>query len=689
MKLSCSDDRESTTMPGKYDILFTPMKVGKVEIKNRIVMCAMGGSHFIAPDGTFNEPTATYFIERAKGGAGLIIPGVTLVTDMFGAATWFHNSREAFIPPARRMMDAIHAYGAKMFLQLGAGMGRVLAINAGMLDNNRPGNHLKFNAGRAMVAPSDGLPNVWIPEKKHRALTRDEIHEIIDGFARSAKMAQDANVDGIEVHAVHEGYLLDQFSVEATNHRTDEYGGSLENRLRFVCEIIRTIKQTCGKDYPVTVRYSVASKMKGFNSGALPAEAYKEFGRSLEESPRVAQILEEAGCDALNSDNGSYDSWYWSHPPMYMPKACNLPEVNYIKNFVHIPVFCAGRMEDPEAAAQAVSSGAIDGVGLARQLLADPEWPNKVQRGDLDDIRPCIACHNGCFGRLFQGKGLCCAVNPAVLREDAYRILPAKVKKRVAVVGGGIGGMEAARLCSLRGHEVTLYEKTGELGGVFTAASSPDFKEADKRLIRWYKRQVKNNKIDVRMNTGATPEALKKDAAQVVIVATGAKPKKLPVQGIEGPNVFEAIDLLLGKAQVGPKVVVVGGGLTGCEIAYDLAKKGHTVTVVEMLDDILKVPGLCAANSNMLRELLIYYKVEVLKSTRLQEITAASVKVVSNGVNKELAADTVVIAAGYDPCLETAEKLKDCGEIHVIGDARYVGNLMTVVWDAYELALNI
>jgi len=676
-------------MSGKYDILFTSMKIAKTEIKNRIVMCAMGGSNFIRPDGTFSEETATYLIERAKGGTGLLIPGITVVQDMYGAGTWFHNNREAFVAPARHMMDRIHAYGAKMFIQLGAGMGRVLAINSGMFDKHGPYGHLKFNPDRAMVAPSDGLPNVWIPEKKHRALTRDEIHEIIDGFAKSAKMAQDANIDGIEIHAIHEGYLLDQFSVEATNHRTDEYGGSLENRLRFVCEVIRTIKRTCGEDYPVIVRYSVASKMKGFNSGALPAEPYKEFGRSLEESPRVAQILEEAGCDALNADNGSYDSWYWAHPPMYMPMACNLPEATYIKNFVHIPVFCAGRMEDPNTAAKAVSSGAIDGVGLARQLLADPEWPNKVQGEDLDDIRPCIACHNGCFGRLFQGKSLCCAINPAVLREDSYRILPAKVKKRIAVVGGGVGGMEVARLCAMRGHDVTLYEKTGELGGVFVAAAAPDFKEADKKLVRWYKKQIRDNKIDIRMNTEVTPEVLKKTAPQVVIVATGSKPKRLRVPGIDGDNVIEAVDFLLGKKQAGAKVVVVGGGLTGCEIAYDLAKKGKAVTLVEMLDDILKIPGLSAANSNMLRELLTYYKVEVLKSTRLREITATDVKVVSNGVDRTLATDTVVIAAGYDPCLEVAEKLKDCGEVHVIGDARHVGNLMAVVWDAYDLALKV
>lgn len=675
-------------MAGKYDILFTPMQIGKIEVKNRIVMCAMGGSHFIKPDGTFHEGVATYYVERAKGGTGLIVSGLTVVQDMSGAGTWFHNNREAFIPSAKRMMDKIHSYGAKMFVQLGAGMGRVLAINL----YERGEGPLAFrglNAEKALVGPSDNLPNVWIPETKHRAMTKEEIHAIIDGFAKSAKMVQEAGFDGIEIHAVHEGYLLDQFSIEATNHRTDEYGGSLENRLRFTCEIIKAIKEVCGQDYPVAVRYSVASKMKGFNSGALPGEPYKEFGRSLEESPRAAQILEEAGCDALGADNGSYDSWYWSHPPMYMPMACNLPEAVYIKNFVNIPVYCGGRMEDPDIAAKAISSGQIDGVGIGRQLLADPLWPDKVQKEELADIRPCIACHNGCFAQVFLGKEFSCAINPAVLNEDAYKIIPAPVKKKVAVVGGGIGGMEVARLCALRGHDVTIFEKSGELGGVFIAASAPDFKEADKKLLDWYKKQIKDCKVRVKLNSEATSETLQAAAPDAVIIATGSLPKKLPILGIDGNNTIEAIDLLRGNKQVGDSVVVVGGGLTGCEIAYDLAKKGKKVTIIEMLPEILNIHGLCAANSNMLRELLIYHQVEVLKSTRIREITARGVKVVSAGNERVIEADSAVIAAGYDSYAPLQEELKDYPEVYVIGDACQVGNLMNVVWAAYDVAFKI
>lgn len=675
-------------MSGKYAALFTPMHIGKLEIKNRIVMCAMGGSPFINPDGSFNERLATYYIERAKGGTGLIISGLTTVQDSSGAGVWFHNSRDNFIPGAKKMMEKIHSYGTKMFIQLGAGMGRVLPLNL-YASAEGPLAYLGLNEEKAIVAPSDNIPNYWLPDRMHRALTKEEIQAIIDGYRKSAKMIQEAGFDGIEIHAVHEGYLLDQFAIEATNHRTDEYGGSLENRLRFVCEIIQAIKEVCGQDYPVAVRYSVASKMKGFNSGALPGEAYKEFGRSLEESPRVAQILEEAGCDALGADNGSYDAWYWAHPPMYMPMACNLPEAVYIKNFVNIPVYCGGRMEDPEIAAKAIESGNIDGVGIGRQLLADPYWPEKVKQENLADIRPCIACHNGCFARVFLGKEFSCALNPAVLHEEDYRLVPAQHKKKIIVVGGGIGGMEVTRLCALRGHEVTLYEKSEELGGVFIAAAAPDFKEADKKLLQWYIKQITDLNVKVIMNTEATAELIKQASPDAVIIASGSTPKKLSIPGFDSPKTINAIEMLLEQKPVGEKAVVVGGGLTGCEIAYDLAKNDKKVTIVEIADDILKVPGLCAANSNMLRGLLIYHEVEVLKSTELKEITSSGVTVAIGNQEKEIEADTVIVAVGYDSYAPLVKELTDLKEVYVVGDASQVGNLMDVVWAAYDVALKL
>jgi 2-enoate reductase len=676
-------------MPGKYEALFTPFRIGNLTVKNRIVLCAMGGTSPFGHFGyEFEKRTHAYYVERAKANVGLMIPGVTAVKGM--GNTWLYEAEDVFMGPIRRLMDEIHSYGSKFFLQLGAGFGRVQAIMAG------PGLS-KYEFGRMIPAASDGMPNVWDPSVKHRGITREEIAEIVEGFAKSAVLCKAAGIDGVEIHAVHEGYLLDQFAISSTNHRTDEYGGSLENRLRFATDIIKAIKAACGEDYPVSVRYSVASKMRGFNQGALPGEAYVEFGRSMEESPAVARMLEEAGADMINADNGSYDAWYWAHPPVYMPTACNLPEASYIKQFVNIPVVCAGRMDDPDVASRAVESGMIDGVGIARQLLADPYWCDKVREGRLDDIRPCIACHNGCFPFssfkgtpcAFSGSMGVCALNPVSMREEELALVPAKVKKKIAVIGGGIGGMEAARLLKLRGHDVTIYEKSGELGGVFIAAATPSFKEKDKQLIRWYVKQIHDLDIKVELNTEISKDQLKNLDADEIIIATGSVPKKLPVPGFEGENTIEAVDYLLGDKQAGENVVVVGGGLTGCEIAYDLVLKGKKATIVEMQDDILKIIGLSAANSNMLREIIRYYNIGVLTSATLSEIKENGVIVETDDGEKFIPADSVILSIGYDPYVPFDDKDIENMNVHVIGDASMVGNLMTVIEQAYDVAYKL
>ena len=667
-----------------YEALFTPLKIGGTTIKNRIIMCAMGGTSPVGFDGKFVEKTRPYFLARAKANVGLMIPGVTSVG---GRSRWLYESEDLFLGPMKSLMKEIHAYGSKFFLQLGAGFGRSQMVFPGM--DKMPEEMLKAS----MVAPSDGLPNVWDPNIKHRGLTREEIYEIIDAYGKAAALCQKAGIDGVEIHAVHEGYLLDQFAMANMNHRTDEFGGSLENRLRFACEIIKSIKAACGPDYPVSVRYSVASKIRNFNEGALPGENYVEFGRSMEESPSAARILEAAGADLLNADNGSYDSWYWAHPPVYMPMACNLPEVTYLKNFVNIPVACAGRMHDPEIDAKAIENGQIDAVGVARQLLCDPQWCDKIRAGKLEDVRPCIACHNGCFaishfkgtptgfGRMGE-----CALNPVTMNEEAMELKPAAVVKKVAVVGGGIGGMEAARLLKLRGHQVTLYEKSGELGGAFIAAAAPSFKEQDKKLLLWYKRQLKELDVDVRLNTAVDPAKVDELGADAVIVATGAQPRKLPIPGFDGPNTIEAIDYLRDRKQAGDKVVIIGGGLTGCEIAYDLALKGKKPVIVEMQDDILKVPGLSAANSNMLREIIRYYGIEVRLSSSLKAITSTGVVLSEESGEVSLDADSVILSVGYVPEMKfNAEDPR----VRVIGDAEKVGNLLTVIRAAYAAAYAI
>ena len=578
-------------------------------------------------------------------------------------------------------------------MQLTAGFGRSFALSellALPIKNKVLGALMKpiLDPSYISASPSE-LPSRWTEDVTCRALTKKEIEDIIYAYGQTAKMCKEAGVDGVEVHAVHEGYLLDQFTLKYTNKRTDEYGGSFENRYRFPVAVVKEIKKQCGEDYPVSLRYSVVSKTKGFCKGAVPGEDYVEVGRDMEESEKAAKYLQDAGYDMLNSDNGTYDAWYWAHPPAYMPVNCNLDDVAHIRKFVDIPVVCAGRME-PEVAAEAIAEGRIDAMGVARQFLTDGEWVTKLMEDRIEDIQPCICCHNGCF-TMSKHKGTGndapisdaqhmarCALNPLTMQNGKYTVVPAKKKKNVAVIGGGVGGMEVARIATLRGHKVTIYEKSDRLGGVFIPAAAPSFKEKDRALIEWYRRQIAKLGIDVKFNTEVKDIASL--GADEVVVATGAKPRKLSIPGIE--KSIEAIDYLNGAA-VGENVVIIGGGLTGCEIAYDLFLKGKRPVIVEAQNDIITTPGLCLANSSYLRDYFAWKKVPVLLESKVKKISESFVTVEgADGKTKDIKADSVIVSVGYVPA-PVAEK---SAHVHIVGDAEKVGNLRTVVWKAWEVA---
>jgi len=679
-------------MSTNFKHLFSPVRIGELEIKNRLAMMPMGvySPRLTRPDGSYSKEGADYYIARARGGAGLIITGLITITFMGEGEPFPMTNLASYTENQKYLAEGIHKYGAKVFVQLTALSGR-------------------SGEGPHEPCPS-ALPNFWDPTQNNPEMSRAEIEEYIYNFAETAHASKLAGIDGVEIHAVHEGYLLDQFTIAATNQRQDEYGGSLENRLRFPCEIIRAIKRRCGADYPVSVRYSVKSYMKGFNRGALPGEEFIEFGRDYGESRQTARLLQEAGCDLLNCDNGSYDSWYWSHPPTYMPKACNLADVTIIKRAVDIPVICAGKFDDPVLADQAIAEGRIDLMGLGRPLLADPELPNKFRENRLEDIRPCICCHQGCLSRIFLLEDISCAVNPACGRENEYALKEAAVKKKILVVGGGLGGMEAARVSALRGHTVELYEKTGSLGGVFVAAAAPDFKDDDKRLLAWYSKQMADLGIQIRLNSEAGPDQIKDGNYDEVFIATGATERRLDLPGLDESNSSYAIEAFQRGTVPGRNIVVIGGGLTGCEIAYDLARQGKQVTILEMTDTILNVPGLSAANYNMLVELLEYHQVRVLTAAVLkgyQDGQAEVIKTVKNFPNVagraklscavgpegradrlRLPADHFVISIGYRPEDRLFHQLDRPG-LHLIGDARTPANVMSAVWQAYEAAMNI
>ena len=683
----------------KYEALFTPWKIGNVEIKNRIVMCPMGGTSlfgwFELGGCHFDKEAAKLFLERANNNVGLIIPGIAPLRDTFWGKWLWQNPK--MFEELKDFMNEIHKTGAKLFVQLTAGMGRSWAITelvAPLHKNKITRAMIKpiIDTSHELASPSP-QPSRWAHDIICPQMTVEQIHEIIEAFAKTAKLCRDAGVDGVEVHAVHEGYLLDQFAIEFFNKRNDNYGGSFENRYRFAAEIVQAIKAECGNDYPVSLRYSVESKMKGFCEGAMPGEEYTEVGRSMEESEKAAKFLQDAGYDMLNADNGTYDSWYWAHPPMYMPQNCNLDDVSHIKRFVDIPVVCAGRME-PEIGAKAIEEGRIDAVGIARQFLTDAKWVTKLIEDRKEDIKPCICCHSGCFNfssskghantqDLTDTMGLArCALTPQTMQSKKYYIKPAAKVKNVAVIGGGIGGMEVAILCAKRGHNVTLYEKTDRLGGVFIAAAAPSFKEKDRDLIKWYIRQIEKHPITVKMNTEITD--VKQLNADEIIIATGAKAKKIPVKGAD--SAIEAVEYLLGEKEVGENTVIIGGGLTGCEIAYDLYLKGKNPTIVEMQDDLITAKGICLANTSFLRDFFKTNKVPVHLQTSLCEIVSDGVIVKDKEGNQfKIEADSVIMSVGYNPSPIAAKGR----HIHIIGDADKVGNLRSVIWGAWKVGMKI
>ncbi len=687
-------------MEAKYEALFTPWKIRDVEIKNRIVMCPMGGTSlfgwFELTGCGFDKEAAKLFLERAQNNVGLIIPGIAPLRDTFWGKWLWQNPK--MFDELKEFIEQIHQTGAKLFIQLTAGMGRSWAITelVGPLHKNKFTRALVkpvIDTSHELASPS-AQPARWAPDIICPEITKEQIHEIIEAFAKTAKLCKDAGVDGVEVHAVHEGYLLDQFAIEFFNKRTDEYGGSFENRYRFAAEVVKAIKEACGENFPVSLRYSVESKLKGFAEGIVPGEDAKEMGRDMAESERAAKYLQDAGYDMLNADNGTYDSWYWAHPPMYMPQNCNLDDVAHIKKFVDIPVVCAGRME-PDVAAEAIGEGRIDAMGVARQFLADPEWITKLIEDRIEDIRPCICCHSGCFNfssskghyntqDLKDTMGLArCALNAQTMQSTKHYIKPARKAKNVAVIGGGIGGMEAALVLAKRGHKVTLYEKSGELGGVFIAAAAPSFKEEDRALIAWYRREIaKYPSITVKLNSEV--KSVEQCQADEVIIATGSKANRIPVPGVD--KGIQAVDFLLGRKEVGENVVIIGGGLTGWEIAYELYLQGKKPTIVEMMDDLICTPGICLANTSFLRDFFKVNKVPVHLETGVVSIEDDGVVVKDkNGLQYKLAADSVILSTGYKPA-PLAEKAK---HIHIVGDAGKVGNLRTVIWGAWDTCMKI
>ncbi|MEI3085038.1 MAG: FAD-dependent oxidoreductase [Oscillospiraceae bacterium] len=697
-------------MNPKYEALFTPWKVGNVEVKNRIVQCSMGGTSLFGwmEPSHLDKEAAYFLLNRAQDGVGLILPGMQCIKDAIGGR-WLYQNEKMF-KDLKKYMDEFHKTGAKLFIQLAAGMGRSMAITKPMILLLQHPVLGKLASPVAdldyITASASATPNRWYDEVKSRPMTIKEIHDQVEAFAKTSKLLKEAGVDGVEIHAVHEGYLLDQFTISNMNYRTDEYGGSFENRYRFPVEIVQAIKRECGSDFPVSLRYSVVSKTKDWGKGAMPYEEdFKEFGRDMEESEKAVKYLEDAGYDMFNCDNGTYDAWYWAHPPQYMPDNCNLSYVEHIKNFTSKPVVCAGRM-DPVKAAEEIAAGKLDAVAIARQNLVDHEWIHKILEGREDEIKPCIRCHNGCFNMAkFAGTPNIqhlgdslhlarCALNPTTMQHNKYKIVPTKSPKKVAIIGGGIGGMECALVLKQRGHIPVLFEKSGELGGLFLTASAMTFKENDKELIRWYRREIEKSGIEVHLNTEVNDLGTLRGYDDI-IVATGSVPRTMPgIKGFEKALTFTQI--LKEKHELGDKVLFIGGGQSSCEAAYDLLLNyGKHPIIVEYANDLVAAQATCLANTSYLRDAMEYHKVPVYLHSTVTEITdkGCTVKNVQTGETFFVECDNVVNGIGFVPTpvggRTASRKVKGKETIFRVGDCVAIGNLRTVIWRAWDVCMKI
>jgi 2-enoate reductase len=658
-----------------YSRLFETVKIGKVTLKNRLAMAPMGINGFWGPAYTVNQQGIDYYLQRAKGGVGLIITGAFKVeNEVEPDNNRLPRVNANLISALAEICNVSHSLGTKVFIQLSAGWGRV--------SRNVHSSHLPVSASR--------VPCFWDPRIITRALTMEEVEKIVHAFGNAAKIVSAAGADGIELHG-HEGYLFDQFTTALWNHRRDKYGGDLKRRLTFPLEVLSEIKKNAGTDFPVQYRMGLKHYIKSLNAGALPGESFTEAGQDIEQGLKMARLLEEAGFSSLHVDAGCYDSWYWAHPPTYQERGCMVDMAARVKKIVKIPVMAVGRMDNPELAEQIVENGQADLVALGRGLLADPDWVNKVQENKVDLIRPCIGCHEGCMGRLSSGKPLSCTVNPACGREIAYSLTPSKQVKRILVVGGGVAGMEAARAAANRGHRVTLHEKEKALGGHLLEASIPDFKMDLRRLLQWYEKQLSNSSVIVRLNSPVTLEIIRRENPEVILVATGSKPVSSELLKKNDSKVITAIDVLSGKKKTGQNILIVGGGLIGCEVSLWLAKQGKKITLVEALPELMN-QGIAVPHMNrlMLLDMLAFFHVEVLTQTKLGGIEGGNAILERNSHQEALQIDNIVLAIGLEPEDGLFHQIKgEFTQIFKLGDCRKSGNVMEAIWNAYDIARKI
>lgn len=644
-------------MSNNYEKLFQPMKINKMRLKNRIVLSPMG-TFTPMVDGTESDEGIRYYEERAKGGAGLIIIGAMFLNDKLaqgGPTIKFETTRS--IPRTTVLCERVHRWGAKICAQISCGTGR----------NGMP------NIGERVPVSSSENPSFYNPDMICRALTKEEIKEMMNEWKVAAENVLKCGFDAIEIHG-HAGYLIDQFLSPVWNNRTDEYGGSFENRTRFAREIVESIRSVVGPDFPILFRISLDHRFEG--------------GRTIEDSMEIIKLLEKCGVDALDIDAGAYESMDYIFPTTYVGESCMSYVCEEARKNVSIPLMNSGN-HSMESAVELIESGNCDFIMFGRQLIADPDFPNKLKAGHREDVRPCLLCNEECIGRIFSRlTQLSCTVNAQAAMEEHYEIKPLKNPKKIVVIGGGPGGMEAARVAALRGCEVTLFEKSNKLGGTFGAiATGASFKKRIRDLITWYSVQLEKLGVNVILNTEVTLDRLELENADEIFVATGSTSIVPPIKGITNSNVVGVVDAHINGVD-GENVVVCGGGMSGCDTALELALEGKKVTIVEMTDVIAR--DVMMVNRISLVRMLEENNVNILTGQKVIDIKENRVVLEGkDGAKATIAADKVITAFGQKSESKLSEAIQNKYPLKttLIGDCEKVSRAGKAIREGFYAAM--
>lgn len=634
--------------------LFSPIKINTMVVENRIFMPPMC-TDYATIKGEVTDRLIAYYVERAKGGAGLITVEFTSVHPkgkVFEHMTGIYD--DGMIPGYKELTDAVHKAGAKIAVQLS---------HAGRRSHSSI-------IGEVPVAPS---PIPRLNGEVPRELRIEEIRNLVQDYARAAGRARKGGFDAVVIHMAH-GYLIHQFLSPLSNRRQDEYGGDPDKRSRFAIEILREVRNELGKDFPITAR--------------VCGDEYLPGGLDLAQSKTIAKKLEENGIDAIDVSAGTHETNHITLAPSSVPPGFLVHLSAGIKEVVQVPVGIVGRIHDPVLAETILTEKKADFVSVGRGLIADPELPIKALEGRIEEIRPCTSCNLGCADRMYKQLDISCMVNPMVGREIDFRIEPASERKRVLIVGGGPGGLETARVAALRGHEVFLYEREKRLGGQLNLAKIPPGKAEFGKLVAYYEHQMKMLKVRI-VHEDVNKEKIKKVKPDVLVIATGGKPN-IPVDLVINSNlVCTAWEVLKGKNISGQKVVVVGGGLIGCETAEVLLDQGKKITILEMLDTV--AADMSPRARKFLLDKLVEGSVEIIKDAIVQEISKTEIKYERAGLKQKIKGfDHAVLAIGTAP---ERTLLNTLGKINIpvfsIGDCQTPRRTMEAIREGFDLAIEL